>query len=203
MSVTGCGPRDQPCETLGRLLCFQEGLIRSLAHVLPTAPGPPLTRGATETSGARVARAQPCHTAMPAAAQEDTTANGQAQVSPGVGPPQQCLAGMPDLPRGPSLTPHQPGGEVLKPNLPDQFPFQGPRNMGLPPRAPFREALVPSGRTWSAGFRKSQGAYFAFSLFLSERCVTNPRSQAPWCCGTTLVFGVLETPFVSHVCMSR
>ena len=79
--------------------------------------------------------------------------------------------------------------------------------MLLAPQTPLgegvREALVPSGRTWSAGFRKSQGAYFVFSLFLSERCVTNPRSQAPWCCGTTLVFGVLETPFVSHVCMSR
>lgn len=62
---------------------FQGGLIRSLACVLPTAPGLPLTKGATETSAARVATARPCHTAKQAAAREDTAVGGLAQVSPG------------------------------------------------------------------------------------------------------------------------
>lgn len=203
MSVTGCGPTDQPCETLGRLLFFPGGSNSvsgtCLAHN---------TWAASDQRGHRNLRS-PCRKSAALPHGHASSCPGRHRRGwPGTGVARgqatpQCPAGMPDLPRGPSLAPHQPGGEVLKPNLPDQFPFQGHRNMGLPPRAPFGESLVPSGRTWSAGFRKSQGVYFAFSLFLSERCMTNPRSQAPWCCGTTLVFGVLETPFVSHVCTSR
>lgn len=39
-------------------------------------------------------------------------------------------------------------GEILKPNLPDQFPFHGQRNTGLPPTIPAGSRLLLG---WDAG----------------------------------------------------
>lgn len=79
---------------------------------------------------------------------------------PRVGLPRRCPEGMPGPRDPPPPAPqHGQGGEILKPNLPQQFPF--PRSetrdfhQGRAPGA----SLVPSGGTRSPGFRKLQGVF--------------------------------------------
>lgn len=134
-------------------------------------------------------------------AQEDAAAGGLAQVSPGVRPPQRRPAGMPGPPpRTPFLTPHRPGGEILKPTSPASSPSTGSETWH------FHPGLLSGSRFFlragrgavdSGSCRAPAVCNFTFSLFLSERCMTNPGSRAPaaveppWCSGSSKLFSFL------------
>lgn len=153
MLAQGTGPETSPGHNGAGRCSFPGALIPSLAHVLPTAPGlPPDQRGRRNLSS-RVATVRPRHPAMPAAAQEEAgVAKGRA--APAMSGGNARAPGPP-----PPAPQHGQGGEILKPNLPQQFPF--PRSetrdfhQGRAPGA----SLVPSGGTRSPGFRKLQGVF--------------------------------------------
>lgn len=84
--------KNEPCGKNRRVVIFfflEGGLIQSLTHALPAAPGLPADWRATETSAARVATVgpatRPCHTARLAAARDDAASGcpaGQGQATP-------------------------------------------------------------------------------------------------------------------------